>query len=121
MLSSIFGVTAWLLYEKCLAFVKQWILKQQQSLKCLMEDGRIQNSTLERAEVVETIAGRIAIGFAGFRDAFGHHLPGGILVVRALFFFFFAIRTNRLVIVDRKDPAVFGFQRFAAPAAFFCA
>jgi hypothetical protein len=60
----------------------------------------------KRAKVMETIAGRIAIGFAGFRDALGHHLPGGILVVGALFFFFFAIRTNRLVIVDRKDPAV---------------
>jgi len=29
MLSSIFGVTEWLLYEKCLAFVKQLILWQQ--------------------------------------------------------------------------------------------
>jgi hypothetical protein len=38
MLSSIFGVTAWLLYEKCLAFVKQLILKQQLGLKQLMEE-----------------------------------------------------------------------------------
>ena len=37
MLSSTFGVIAWLLYEKCLTFVKQWILKQQLSLKDLME------------------------------------------------------------------------------------
>ena len=81
----------------------------------------LKNSTLERAEMMETIAGRVAVGFAGVRDALGHHLPGGILVVGALFFLFFAIRTNRLVIVDRKDPAVFGVQRFAAPAAFFCA
>jgi hypothetical protein len=58
---------------------------------------------------METIAGRIAVGFAGFRDAFGHHLPGGILVVGALFFLFFAIQTNRLVIVGRKNPAVCGF------------
>ena len=38
MLSSIFGVTAWLLYEKCLAFVKQLILEQQLGLKQLMEE-----------------------------------------------------------------------------------
>ena len=51
--------------------------------------------------MMETIAGRIAVGLAGFRDALGHHLPGGILVVGAFFFFFLAIRTNRLVIEDR--------------------
>ena len=37
-LSSLFSVTAWLLYEKCLAFVKQWILKLQLTLKRLMEE-----------------------------------------------------------------------------------
>ena len=31
-------VTAWLLYEKCLAFVKQLILKQQLALKQIMEE-----------------------------------------------------------------------------------
>ena len=51
--------------------------------------------------MMETIAGRIAVGLAGLRDALGHHLPGGILVVGALFFFFLAIPTNRLVIEDR--------------------
>jgi hypothetical protein len=50
---------------------------------------------------METIAGRITIGFVGFRYAAGHHLPGGVLVVGAFFFFFFAIHTNRLVIDDR--------------------
>jgi hypothetical protein len=44
MLSSIFGVTAWLLYEKCLAFVKQWILDRQLSLKRLIKElsGKVQ-------------------------------------------------------------------------------
>jgi hypothetical protein len=46
-------------------------------------------AALKRAKVMKTIAGRIAIGFAGFRDALGHHLPGGVLVVRAFFFLFF--------------------------------
>jgi hypothetical protein len=59
--------------------------------------------------MVETIVGRIAVRLAGFRDALGHHLPGGILVVGAFFFFFFAMRTNRLVIEDRQDSTVFGF------------
>ena len=59
--------------------------------------------------MMETIAGRIAVGLAGFRDALGHHLPAGILVVGAFFFFFFAVRTNRLVIKNRQDPAVPGF------------
>ena len=36
--SSSIGAIAWLFYEKCLAFVKQWILKQQISLKCLLEE-----------------------------------------------------------------------------------
>jgi hypothetical protein len=58
-------------------------------------------TALKRAKVMETIAGRIAVRFAGFCDALGHHLPGGILVVGAFFFFFLAIRTNRLVIEDR--------------------
>jgi hypothetical protein len=58
-------------------------------------------AALKRAKVMETIAGRIAVGFTGFRYALGHHLPGGVLVVGAFFFFFFAIRTNRLVIEDR--------------------
>ena len=58
-------------------------------------------AALKRAKMMETIAGRIAVRLAGFRDALGHHLPGGILVVGAFFFFFLAIRTNRLVIEDR--------------------
>jgi hypothetical protein len=58
-------------------------------------------AALKRAKVMETVAGRIAVRFAGFRYALGHHLPGGILVIGAFFFFFFAIRTNRLVIEDR--------------------
>jgi hypothetical protein len=59
------------------------------------------SAALKRAKVMETIAGRIAVGFVGFRYALGHHLPGGLFVVRASFFFFFAIHTNRLVIDDR--------------------
>jgi hypothetical protein len=58
---------------------------------------------------METIAGRIAVGFAGFRYALGHHLPGSILVVRAFFFLFLAVHTNRLVIEDRQDSTVPGF------------
>ena len=37
-LSSSFVFTTWLLYEKSLAFVKQWILNLQLSLKRLMEE-----------------------------------------------------------------------------------
>jgi hypothetical protein len=58
-------------------------------------------AALKGAKVMETIAGRITIGFFGFRYAPGHHLPGGVLVVGMFFFFFFAILTNRLVIDDR--------------------
>jgi hypothetical protein len=58
---------------------------------------------------MKTIAGRISVGFAGFRYALGHHLPRGILVVGVFFLFFFAIQTNRLVIEDRQDSAVFVF------------
>jgi hypothetical protein len=57
-------------------------------------------AALKRAKVMETIAGRIAVGFVGFRYAPGHHLPGGVLVVRVFFFFLFATHTNRLVIDD---------------------
>jgi hypothetical protein len=35
--TSSFGVTDWLFYEKCLPFVKQWILKRQLSLKRRMK------------------------------------------------------------------------------------
>jgi hypothetical protein len=58
---------------------------------------------------METIAGRIAVGPAGFIYALGHHFPGSILVVVTFFFLFFAIQTDRLVIVDRQDSAVLVF------------
>jgi hypothetical protein len=58
-------------------------------------------AALKRAKVMETIAGRIAVGSAGLFNALGHHLPGGVLVVRAFFFILFAIRANRLVIDNR--------------------
>jgi hypothetical protein len=50
---------------------------------------------------METITGRVAVGFVCFLHALGHYLSGGVLVVGAFFFFFFTIHTNRLVIDDR--------------------
>ena len=92
-----------------LAAVMETILLSAARPFCPVRSVKIRlQSALKRAKVVETVAGRISVRLAGFRDALGHHLPGGILVVRALFFFFFAIRTDRLVIEDRKDPAVSG-------------
>jgi hypothetical protein len=67
------------------------------------------SAALIRAKVMETIAGRIAIGFVGIRYTLGHHLSGGIFVVGTSFFFFFAIQTNGPVIENRQDSAVFGF------------
>jgi hypothetical protein len=78
-----------------------------------------ESTALKRAEVMEAIAGRIAVGLAGLFQALGYHLPGGVLIVGALFFFCFATHTNRAVIDDRQDSTVSGFQRFVAPAAFF--
>jgi hypothetical protein len=80
----------------------------------------LKNSTLKRAEVMEAIAGRIAVRSAGFRYALGHHLSGSILVIGAFFFFLLAIQTNHPVIEDRQDSAVSGAKRIAAPAAFCC-
>jgi len=47
---------------------------------------------------METITGRIAVGFVGLRYALGHHLSGGIFVVGAFLFFFFAVPANGLMI-----------------------
>jgi hypothetical protein len=58
-------------------------------------------AALKRAKVMETIAGRVAVGFVCFLHALGHYLSGGVLVVGAFFFFSFTIHTNRLVIDDR--------------------
>jgi hypothetical protein len=71
---------------------------------------RPESVALKRAKMMEAIAGRIAKGFAGLLHALGHHLSGGVFVIGAFFFFFFAIHTDRLVIDDRQESAVFGAQ-----------
>jgi len=57
--------------------------------------------------MMEAITGRIAIGLAGLLGALGHHLPGSVFVIRALFFFLFAFRTDRPVIEYGQNSAVF--------------
>jgi hypothetical protein len=70
-------------------------------------------------EMMKTITGRIPIGAAGLFHAFGHHLSGGIFVVRFLFFFFFTFKANGLMVDNRQDPAFLDFQKSAAPTACF--
>jgi len=71
---------------------------------------RPESVALKRAKMMEAIAGRVAEGFAGLLHALGHHLSGGVFVIGAFFFSFFAIHTDRLVIDDRQESAVFGAQ-----------
>jgi hypothetical protein len=58
------------------------------------------SGAFEWHKMMKTIAGRIPIGPAGLLRTLGHHLPGGIFVVRFFFFFFFTIKADGLMIED---------------------
>lgn len=68
---------------------------------------------------MKTITGRIPIRPTGLFHALGHHLSGGIFVVRLILFFTFTIDADGLMIDNRQDPAFLIFQWPAAPAAYF--
>lgn len=56
------------------------------------------SGALKRAKVMKAIACGVAIGLAGLRHTFRHHLSGGIFIVRIFFFFLFTIEADGLMI-----------------------
>jgi hypothetical protein len=52
-------------------------------------------------KMMKAIAGRISIGPAGLFHTLGHHLFGGVLIVRFLFLLFFTINADGLMIDNR--------------------
>jgi hypothetical protein len=98
-------------HEVCPRWLRLSIASDSWLIAAVIEAGLVNNTkfiekiqisgALKRTKVVEAIACAITVGFAGLRHTLGHHLSGGIFIVRAFFFFFFAFDTDGLVINDR--------------------
>jgi hypothetical protein len=67
---------------------------------------------------MKAITGRISVRLVGFLHTGGNHLSGHVLIIRPLFFLFFARHTYRLMVIDGQQPAVLFVKGVsAAPAA----
>jgi hypothetical protein len=59
--------------------------------------------------MIEAVSPRVAVHDFRFGHAGPDHFLGNFRVVGPLFFFFLAVHTYRLVIVDREDASIIGF------------
>jgi hypothetical protein len=60
--------------------------------------------------MIEAVSPRVAVHDFRFGHAGPDHFLGNLWVVGPLFFSFLAVQTDWLVIVDREDPSIIGFQ-----------